>query len=235
MGIRIYKQLGWGLTDLKENEQGYTDDPRINTEALEHREELGPEYLRHLIALRDAEEEEWDAWFDLSMPIAMIEACEAEDGRVPWPIVHSGEPYQGKVLLIQSPGLPWSRYADPIDHGEEIALHPGMKSRIVPMLSGIYPFEGLYMDSRTGRPINSGLVTNLRNLSQQWISEGSEKHLDVANRLAKVMGFEHIEEAAEHIAPRVPADILQICAWTNLFTGPDVWLQLRPMLYVHWS
>lgn len=237
MGTRIWKQLGWGLTDLKEDDRGYTDDPRINPDALGHREELGPEYLSHLVALREAEEEASDAWFDLSTTIAMIEATQERNSVLPWPIIHSGEPHQGNVLLVQPVGFPeWSRYGDPIDTIEEnLRSDDWGTPRTTLMPYGIHPFEGLYMDSRTGRCLDSTAVSMIGKLSQRNPEEGNGKYLAAANHLAKVIGFSGVEAAAEHIAPQVPGDIRQFCSWANLFTGPDVWLQLRPMLYVHWS
>lgn len=236
MSDRIYKQLGWGLTDLNEDERGYTDDPRINPDALLHRPELGPEYLEYIRKLCEAAEETHDAWFDLTTIIAMIEADQEKGVTVPWPITHSGEPHQGRVVLIQPPGFSrWSQYNNPIDNAEESLRSTWGEPRTMLFQHGIFPFVDLYMDSRTGRDLDTKIAVAMKNCMDHPIDKDTKKRLERADRLAQFLGFENLEEANQHVAPRVPADIRYFCDWVNLFTGPDVWLQLRPMLYVHWS
>lgn len=236
MGNRIYKQLGWGLADLQEDERGYTDDSRINSEALLHRMELGPEYLEHIKNLCEMEEEASGNWFDLKMISTMIEEDLKKDGMVRWPITHSGEPCQGKVLLIQPPGFNrWTQYNNAIDNAEESLRSDWGNPRTTLFQHGIFPFVDLYMDSRTGRHLDTKIVAAMKNCIDHPIDKDTKKRLSRADRLAQFLGFENLEEANQHVAPRVPPDIRYFCDWANLFTGPDIWLQLRPMLYVHWS
>lgn len=240
MGIRLSKRLGWGFTDVQ-YENGHITDPRISVSSslLMPPDEVGPGYLGYLEALRDAEHEESDAWFDVMMSIAMVKDAAKHDGSLPWPVVWLPEGGLQNVLLIQPVGFSrWSRYDDPIDVAEEYALHADpLGGRVVPLPYGIFPFEGLYMDSRDGRKLDSTAKRTIDRLLDNG-TEGGEVRLErrrAADHLARAIGFTDAGQAREHIAPVVPSDILNVISWLNLFNGPDCWRQLRPMLYVYWS
>lgn len=244
MGIRLWKKLGWGITGLEHDMQtGALTDPRINADALiQHPESVGPHYLEYLKARLDAERrpgedvEQGEEWFDLAMTIAMVEAATEDGDDLPFPVTRESEAGRRDLLLIQPVGYSqWSRYADRIDHAEEGALHPDDPHRVVPMPHGIYPFEGLYMDSRDGRRLDTTAKRLIDKLATKWDGDDGEKYRKAADHLARVSGFEDSDQALEHMAPVVPPDIRYVISWLNLFNGPDVWLQLRPMLYVYWS
>jgi hypothetical protein len=240
MGIHLHKKLGWGLTGLEYDQQtGRLTDPRVNADALAMPPDgVGPEYLQYVTALRDAEPENSDEWFDLSMTCAMVEAAQERSGHLPWPVSRETESGRKDLLLIQPIGFgQWSRYADPIDQAEENALYPDEYCRVVEMPYGIYPFEGVYMDSRDGRRVDA---TAKRMIDRLLASRDDNQmknvtRLKAANHLAATLGFENAEDAQRYIAPLVPSDIRHVISWMNLLKGPDVWLQLRPMLYVYWS
>lgn len=240
MGTGLYKKLGWALTGLECDEKtGKLTDPRINTAALASRpEDIGPPYLAYLKALRDAAPENSDEWFDLMMTISMIEAARETEKISPWPITRDADSGRPDVLMIQPVGFShWTRYGDQIDHAEENSLHADEWGRIVEMPYGIYPFEGLYMDSRNGRRLDSTAKRMIDRMLDEKDKdpEKSEVRQKVATRLARTLGFEDVEQARKYIAPVVPADVRHIASWLNLFNGPDVWLQLRPVLYAYWS
>lgn len=240
MGIHLYKKLGWGLTDVAHDQQtGALTDPRVNAGSSSFTmppDEVGPQYLEYLEALRAAEPENSDAWFDLSMTIEMVKADQEKNGPLPWPVSREGESGRRDLLLIQPVGFShWTRYGDPLDQAEENALYPDTYFRIVPMPFGIYPFEGLYMDSRDGRRLDTTAKRMIDRLLAKQETEEDQQFRKAADHLAKVLGFEDAEQARQHIAPAVPPDIRYVISWLNLFNGPDVWRQLRPMLYVYWS
>lgn len=241
MGIRPYKKLGWGLTGLEHNAMGHVTDPRINTDALLNRmseESVGPLYLDYLRALRDAEPENSDAWFDVMMSVGMVEADLEQNGRVEWPLTHQSDAGRRDLLLIQPVGYRnWSRYGDIIDHAQEEVLYSGIEPRVDLMPHGIFPYEGLYMDSRTGRKLDSTAKRLFERLLEH-VGDAPEKQeirQRAALHLATTMGFETSEEARRYIAPVVPPDIMHVITWLNLFNGPDVHLGLRPMLYTYWT
>lgn len=245
MGIRLHKKLGWALTGLERDEHGRLTDPRVSLDgASRYVEDFAPLYLEYLEALRDAERrdgsdmEQSEAWFDVMMSIEMVKAAREKDGVLDWPVTCRSDAGLRDLLLIQPVGYSgWSRYGDHIDQQEEAMLYPGIEPRVVPMLYGIYPFEGLYMDSRDGRKLDSTakrLVDRLLKAAEKD-DDKREDRLQAADHMAKSMGFENAGHAQEHVAPVVPPDIRYVISWLNLFNGPDVWLQLRPVLYVYWS
>ncbi len=243
MGIRLNKKLGWALTGLERDEYGRLTDPRINPDAVgRYVEDFAPLYLEYLEAMRNAERRDGDdmqqstEWFDLMMSIEMVKAAHKQDGVLNWPVTCRSDAGRRDLLLIQPVGYQgWSRYDDHIDQQEEAALHPGVEPRVVPMLRGIYPFEGLYMDSRTGRPLDSTVKRLIDKLTTVWTEENADRFRSAAEHLARTIGFKDTDEALDHIAPVVPPDVRYVISWLNLFNGPDVWLQLRPVLYVYWS
>lgn len=247
MGTRLNKKLGWALTGLERDEYGRLTDPRVSIDAVSRRvEDFAPLYQEYLEAMRDAERRGGDdmqqsnAWFDLMMSIEMLKAAREQNDVFDWPVTFRSDAGRPDLLLIQPVGYSgWSRYGDHIDQQEEAMLHPGVEPRVVPMPYGIYPFEGLYMDSRNGHQVDSTAKRTIdRLLDQKDEDEDEDKkevRLKAANHLARTLGFGDAGQARQYLAPVVPPDIRYVISWLNLFNGPDVWLQLRPVLYVYWS
>lgn len=240
MGIHLYKKMGWGLTGLNhDRETGAMTDPRVNRAVLDahsNADQVGGNYLQYLEALRDAEPENSDPWFDLMMSVEMVKETKSREGRLDWPVTRCSESGRRDVLLIQPVGYPhWTRYGDQIDQAEENAAHGDEWGRLVEFRHGIYPFEGLYMDSRDGRRLDSTAKRTIDKLLVRQETEEDQKFRGAADHLAKVLGFTDSAQAQKYIAPEVPSDIRHVASWLDLFTGPDVWLQLRPMLYVYWA
>lgn len=242
MGIHLYKKMGWGLTGLEYDQQtGALTDSRIDARSSSFilpPDRVGPEYLDYLEARREGEAPESEDWFDLSMTIEMVKTDKEKNGEIPWPVTRETESGRKDLLLIQPPGFShWTRYGDQIDQAEENSAHPNEWGRVVEMPYGLYPFEGLYMDSRTGRQLDSTAKRMIDRLLDRKDEDEAARpeRLKAANHLARVLGFDDAGHAQEHIAPVVPPDIRFVISWLNLFNGPDVWLQLRPMLYVYWA
>ena len=238
MGIRLFKKLGWGLTGLERHENGTLADPRVNTDALGPRSQgVGSGYLEYLKTLQDRQARESADWFDLMLNVSMVEEILKREKEVAWPVTWGGNGGIRDLILVQPVGFHhWTRYGDALDQAEENALYPDEYHRIVPMPYGVYPFEGLYMDSRDGRPLDTTAKRFMERLLEQRRKSGDgAEYGQLADKLAVLMGFDDPEEAEAHIAPAVPPDIRYVCDWLGLFTSPDVVLQLRPMLYTYWS
>jgi hypothetical protein len=134
----------------------------------------------------------------------------------------------------------WSRADDTIDWLEETYLSTGERCtpRVDVFPHGIYPFNGAYMDNRTGGRLSNDVMN--------WIrarSDGVTVHADVMYRFAAAINyasdgqraFRSPEEADRHIGPIIPIGVAALAHWGELFTGPRHVLELRPMRYLWWS
>jgi hypothetical protein len=137
----------------------------------------------------------------------------------------------------------WHRSDSTIDYIEETYLCPSgqepVSNRVTVLEHGIYPFNGLYMDKRTGEKLKHEAIWWIQACSSTREAERkgeepplTEAHLDP---LAKAVGFANAADARENIAPVVPDEIRDLAEFGELFTSPDVANQLRPLLYVYWS
>lgn len=207
MGIRVHKMLGYGLTDLQVG-GGRIMDARINTSSP------------------------W-ATFD-NMPVSLWEFTNrrrsdlqlAKDDPRRY-IVHDTEYGLSNVVCIR-PGWidDWYRYDNSIDWVEETYLRGEDEAqrnwvRVLP--HGLHPWNGSYMDDRTGEKVPTDIMT--------WVRvRGMKVTPDDA-----MAGFADHEDAAAHCVPFVPTDVREVAEWADLFTNPDVWRQLRPMVYCWWA
>lgn len=243
MGIRINKKLGYGLTDVQ-HDNGRITDPRINVSSrlLVPHEDVARDYLAHLAERRTTEGEKSGAaagepsneWIDVCMEYEAVSLSLEREGHLKPPVTWESEAGWQEMLLVQPLGFPgWSHHDDPIDYLEETELYEPVTPRVVPAPRGIHPFEGLYVDSRDGRRLDS----TAKRLTDRLLGKRNDRpdFRRAADHLAKTMGFADAAEAQQLIAPFIPDDVRRLCEWGELFTSPDVWLQLRPMLYVYWA
>lgn len=237
VGVRIHKVVGWALTDLEHDGMTLTD-PRINQSVAFQSppDDFVPLYMGYLKEVGEGQLPDSDEHFDVQGEIMMLEVLLEQGRPLYWPVVRDGEYGRPDVLVIRPPAMPeWERYGDPIDHLDESNRNPDGLIRVEPLPFGVYPYEGLYMDSRDGRHLDSTAKRTVDRLADRFGGDNGEKFRRAADHLARSVGFEDADQALVHTAPRVPGDVLRFASWLGLFTGPDVWLQLRPVLYVYWS
>lgn len=234
MGMRINKMIGYGLTDVAT--EGYKiADPRINADS----------FLLTGIEEPDAGHPSYDQWLkqqttgdemadlDILMELASLESVGAEDAYST--VVHKSEYGMPNVLLVRPVGFPdWHRHADPIDWEERVIQGATLKNSVDRTLGGIHPWAGLHMDIRSGEKITGTLVNSWRRVANNP-SEADESRKPLLDRLAMGLGYQDHAEAERFIAPWVPDEIRRVCAWGELFTSPEVYLQLRPLLYTYWA
>lgn len=236
MKARINKRLGWGLTELRHDENGRITDPRINTTALTGEPgAIGDSYLDYLESPCKTEKSH-NEWNDLSMVIKNVTEATKGGQEPPWPIIHKATAGRPDVLLIQPIGFPkWSRYDDPIDHSEEHDRHHPARARVISLPDGIFPFSHALMNSFTGQPVDKTAFHLITRLLKRPDVDTDPQYRKSADHLARVSGFTDAAQAVEHTVTAVPADIRHLCTWTGIFTEPDTWMQLRPMAYTYWT
>lgn len=235
MGRRIHKVLGYGLTDVQAR-NGWITDPRINSGSplLNPDAEPGQDYASYLKSVSQKEADE----ADLERALLPPDPADGDlDGLCTW----QSERERGlpEVLVVRPAGFSqWYRYDDVIDY-QEYALRHGWsaKDRVEHIEGGIYPFEGLYMDSRTGEKFQRNLHCSLlryRSWVLRELAEGDGR-TEALNALAAGLGYRDHAESEQCIVPWVPDGVRLVCAWGQLFTSPEVCFQLKPMLYTYWA
>lgn len=231
MGIRVKKMLGYGLTNVKVKDKYTLDDPRINAQSPLLRHEDVPSVGSYLKWVRNQQDRDYghDPWILHERDRRRFGEL---DDCVRW------EPEYGlaNVLCIRPLSCPdWYRSDDIMDYIEETALkaESAKMERVRRLQVGIYPWSGSYMDWRTGTRIGSEVMTwvRIRNSPGARTPEGRQA-LEIC---AQALGYKDHAQAVRYIVPVVPGEIRAIAEFGNLFTSPEVILQLRPMLYVYWS
>jgi len=136
------------------------------------------------------------------------------------------------VLLLKPLGMKeWSRYDDMLDWVEETYVRDPEGENganwVKVLDDGIFPYNGTYMDARTGERIRDGIT--LRRILQSNVNEWKWDTIE------EDYGFKSMDDIRENLVPFVPQEIRDIAEWGQLFTNDNVWKQLRPMIYVYWS
>jgi hypothetical protein len=240
--------MGYGLTDVVSEDYRITD-PRINVDSILLDRSEGTsvpqpyvEWLAERYPAFDPESNKPNLDnLDAVMERQLLEKSGAEDAlRV---VTWEGEYGLPNVLVVRPAGeTDWHRYNNPIDCQEEAIRGKFMDYRVERTVGNIYPYEGIYMDARTGEQIvgkQADLVRAWRRLINAPLKEGvSEAERAIAlDKVASRLGFDVKDhaEAEQCIVPLVPDVIRRVCEWGELFTSPDVWRQLRPVLYTYHS
>jgi hypothetical protein len=236
MSTRIHKVMGYGLTDVAHEGHRITDS-RINTESF--------------LLDRSLEEVElsFDQWLAERYPGNLDAAVERqalksnESSEAHKAVTWEGEFGLPNVLVVRPASEPrWHRYDDPIDYQEEAIRGKFTDYRVESTIGGIHPYEGLWMDAWTGEQITgkqADVVRVWRRLVNEPLKDGVTEadRAAVLDKVAQGLGFglaDHAE-AEQLIVPLVPDVIRWVCEWGELFTSPDVWRQLRPVLYTYHS
>ena len=155
---------------------------------------------------------------------------------------YAGEYGLPSVLVLRPVhATDWVRYNDAIDYAEEALLRQRlgkdagdetMACRVELLEYGFYPYHNFYMDARSGRALGREALMWRRTHNASVKVKFKEQVLD---DIARALGFADDADAQAHIVPAVPEDIRDLALYTELFTDESVYLQLRPMLYTHWS
>lgn len=230
MGIRINKVIGYGLDDVA-TENGAISDPRINPDSplLTGIDDGGDDYWTFLGKAAEAGDE--TARNDL----LMMKMFTDQEADTRWLVTHQAEYGLPNVLVVRPVGFPnWRRHDDPIDYQEEVLRDDHPDPRVVRPLGGLYPFDGLHMDVRTGERIGGTMVNTWRRAASST-SKNEENRLAVLDLLARGLGYADHDEAERFVAPFVPHEVRHVCAWGKLFTSKEVCFQLRPLIYAYWA
>lgn len=261
MGIRIQKHLGFGLDTLQLNDEGEFDDPRLTIQDLD--EKIYKSKLNGLLKFLDTKSDE-HTYLDVdgqqvrTDELAFLESrlrrAETASKYNTSDYVHlfwGGEDFQDKetdkgIILFQ-PYLnaeEWTHYDDAIDYSvavESSQWGNNLSAQAQHLIVSPYPYNGSYTDYVTGEPVNADYWKMAYSLEQskvtQPVSGSQAEDLDkVIERIAtQELGYNSYAEAAERVFPTVPAEIIAMAQWLNIFADEKTVRTLKPMIVTSWS
>lgn len=249
MGIRVHKVIGYGLTDVKVENNKVVDE-RINPESpflQSEKSRLDLEYQDYLKSLVNGDDKN----------IAFEAELELKDVHKNWyatdSFIHEIEYGLPNVLcFVPASCQDWKRYDDIIDYVEEVNNYSQDRldntARFKNLDRGIFPYDYGLMDSRTGHlyrkkedtfvqnfSIMMKLIKNVHHgmkLMEDFAVEGFKERAD---KSAMLLGFKDRHEAEKYVAPSIPLCVRFLCEFGKFFQEEKTIFQLRPILYVYWS
>lgn len=216
MDIRVKKMLGFGLTNVKEN------DARLNWDSpLFTYEEPGSYYdwLKNSGHAYPGSERSLLEGLNLTK----VEGIDCA--------VYDSEYGLPNVLCIRPSWLKdWYRSDDSIDWVEETYCKPPRNengtSWVKKLKDAPHPFNGSWMHARTGDRLGWEAM--------EWVRWDTMGYTEGAEEAAKKIGMT-VAEAKRLIVPNVPSEIKNMARYLDLFVDVGDWKQLRPILYTWWS
>lgn len=253
MGIRLHKQMGWGI--MLPSPPGVLESEELNSLSF-------ADYCR-FVADKHPDSDDFtnmDAFF--YRQVTTVESI-PEEMRTwrPWKTFqwvedNLDEYPNGSGLLVLTPPLmtkEWRRTDDSMDAVElevEYAGRPEqelLETKVSWLERNPYPFGGNYMDKRGNsdksitevlRVVRS-LVRNAQtNDYSGMLDEAFYENLHSIFDEEKLQdfftkhGYEDLNDFVQNTAPNVPHEVRDICEWLNILPHEQV-LQLRPVL-VRW-
>ena len=259
MGIRIHKDLGYGVDNIQHGKKGWDmQDPRIDAKKFHDLhskayEMGGPEILKWLKNEKEAlikfhkkhhpaKVEEKPEFYDMDFKFLVHgledHAKEKKISDLGSSIVWDGEYGLPNVLLFVPPTCPdWHRYDDMIDYHEETDKNEQANwCRILERSSGIFPWSGRMIRFRDPKPgvvppsKKDDLLTMDASAYSQLVGWWDKKQKPL------VQG-EALRHFLEDYRPVLPIDVTAVLWFMrDAFKDVDSFVnELRPMIYVYWG
>jgi hypothetical protein len=230
MGIRVHKDLGYGLTDVKTKDFDIID-PRINPS---FNDDLSRDDFLSFLASRPPTPDM--PFFQIASTAMMVKDSKFWEPRNS--VVQDSEFGLPGVLLIIPPGFTdsWRRHDHMIDWVEETMTADGSKSQlnhVRELPRPLYPFDS-WMDARTGLvlPDSARQYIEIRAFANE---AGPKKHSIDLDAVAANAGFADAREADTMIVPNVPHAVRLLAEFLGIFTDNKTSLSLKPLLYTWWG
>lgn len=221
MGLRLHKQLGYGLVLNSSNSESVTWD--TSKSYLE-----GEQFQAWLRTCNLTEKDEDSLWMELSV---------TPKWTVYDLVKHVDLDEDSSVILFTPPGYEkeWSHSDDMIDYIEdewdqrksEVYQTP-TTMRVLPIAP--FPYEGSYMNAKTGEVLPARRQEDYR-FMRRFHQNGNT---EAALRCAQSLGHETVEEALKFTAPYIPENVQKLTEWLGVFPEKKTMYQLRPMLLKWW-
>jgi hypothetical protein len=253
MSSTIRKVLGYALTYVQ------ADDPRINWASPLLDFTAAPTFTDFADHLDTVQGREF-SWRDPADCVRRIGQAHPTRGLDDC-VVYNAETGSAKVLVLVPPSQAdeWLRSGDTFDYVEaHFGDEPNLDPVVRELRMGIAPFDGLWMDKKTGAELQK---TSLFRRLLQSGDATPEKLLAAARFISPVPDFDadsalealatgepakkpasdaeplfrDAGEAADRLVRLVPAEVRELAAFGNLFTETDTWTSLVPVHYTYWS
>ncbi len=220
MVVRLYKVLGYALTDIVEN------DPRLKRsphDIFEEIDEDGESCATRFWAELDSQKGFWENWteerrkeFDL---LKMMDWGDESDQIV--------------VFVPASKIETWRRSNDDIDYYEDKARAEGLgedwcEARVRTLSIPLYHYDR-YVDKRYPREMERTLrITDLTNLL------GGLAAVSKSKASLEALGYTEADYK-RFVRPLIPLCVRTFCRVFDLFKDPEMVWELQPAVNVYWS
>lgn len=230
---KIRMVMGYALSGVKTGRSGAFNDPRLNSRSpllawpeLEEADETfsAPSLLDYV------------QWLPSRGIEGVAEARRIEDAQRWYPhtyelihtVVHEPEAGWADTLVIVPPEElgRWIRRANLMDTAIASAKGTELDVEILHLERSPEVTEQ-FMDALTGAE-----VPNAFDLKLLLSGDRSDPH---SEEIAHDLRYENANEAWARIVPWVPTSVRHLAEFAELFTGPDVWKELRPVVYTYWA
>lgn len=224
MGIRINKTLGWGVEIEKSDYSSTINEDYADKDFKDYLDYVANiEYEDEIEKIRSGSEK------------ALIRANDLDVNQVsPHDIVNIiEEEYNDNskmaiIIVPVSEATTWNRFDDPIDYYE--AKTPNNTLRY--LKGGIFPWEGSYMDKRTGKPLRGKVFENAMFLKE---ISSIENKSSILNEYAVKCGFNDFNDYQENVVPDVPLPVRNVISYLKPFNDDSIVKELLPMLATYWA
>jgi len=230
MGIYIHKALGYGLKDIN-----FYIDSRLNLDSGNWGSER---YSKSFEGYQDflLSKGTWETKSEAASVQKLIDKGKTLNECIKiWDSSLDNDNLEEKSCILLIPASEIGNYYrsdDTLDYYNdmvEIGHEKAMANSFKEIETGIFPYEGTYADSRTGRFI-------LREAKQRWdYTKKFTMEQDVIDKIILDLGFETAENADTYIKPKVPENITLLAEYFDLFTSIDAVHQLTPAVATWWE
>ncbi len=242
MGIRIQKVLGYGLSNVIANKDrwDYGDDPRFNKDSYLFDEFDGgysvEGFKQHLLECVYAIGDEDLKRFELRM---LIRDLEDPDKKFTFDLYDSikrdMEMGLDNVICFVPPSQfrAWVRHDDIIDYCDPSNRSDdgGIKENLILLDNAIYPYVS-YINIKEMPPTT---LTGTQMQHYYSLKNNGFDKLVETETVFKSLGVENKKELETMLVPLIPAELVELLKYLEIFVDESCIYQLRPMIYSWWG
>ena len=230
MGNRLTKVIGYGFTDLQE------DDPAINWDAIFDYHKNEAKTWDQFIEFCEQDQELLDPTDKIMFNLFkwnLKELIKTKPNHQPDRcFIYDNEYGLKDTIVFIEPGSPdWYRRDDIIDYIWS-GIHKIYDPVVYKLNAGIYPYIGSYRNQKTGKKMSDGIAELFLRV---YSSSATQKEVKAAKQtmdiLAQKFEFDGFDDLIENIMPIPPFTIIKYIEFMNFVRDKTIFNQLRPLAY----